>query len=290
MVEQQNFMPQLRKQYDTLTAAEKRLADYVLKHPSKVLNLSAQALAQQADTAASAVVRFCKSLGYSGYAEFKVRLAVELSRTEPASYMTGVEPEDEDSLVLEKVMAANIKALRDTLAGLDKEAFSKAATLLLEGRKIYVYGIGTSAGLAEELAHRLMLLGLDVHAYTDAVSMRLSTMNLQPEDVAFGISHSGRTVAVVDTMALAEEAGAATVCLTSYNGSPITRSSQTVLTVFCDETNYPIEASAARIAQSAVLDALAATVSAKRFDTAVARVHRVHDLMEEIRYKKKEKK
>lgn len=289
-MEQEKFMPQLRKQYDSLTAAEKRLADYVLKHPSRVLNMSAQALAQQAETAASAVVRFCKSLGYSGYAEFKVRLAVELSRTEPASYMTGVEPEDEPSLVLEKIMAANIKALRDTLGGMDKEAFAQAAGLLSGARKIYVYGIGTSSGLAEELAHRLMLLGLDVRAYTDAVSMRLSTMNLQPEDVAFGISHSGRTAAVVDTMALAREAGSATVCLTSYNASPITRSCGAVLTVCCDETNYPIEASAARIAQSAVLDALVAAVSAKRFDTAVARGYRVHDLLEDIRYKKREKK
>ncbi len=289
-MEQEKFMPQLRKQYGSLTAAEKRLADYVLKHPSKVLNMSAQALAQQAETAASAVVRFCKSLGYSGYAEFKVRLAVELSRTEPASYMTGVEPEDEPSLVLEKIMAANMKALRDTLAGMDKAAFSQAAGVLSGARKIYVYGIGTSSGLAEELTHRLMLLGLDVRAYTDAVSMRLSTMNLQPEDVAFGISHSGRTVAVVDTLALAQAAGASTVCLTSYGTSPITRCSGTVLTVFCDENSYPIEASTARIAQSAVLDALAAAVSAKRFDTTVARAHRVHDLMEDIRYKEKEKK
>jgi len=284
------FMPQIRKNYDALTAAEKRIADYILEHPSRALSMSAQALAQQAETAASAVVRFCKTIGYSGYAEFKVNLAVELSHEQPASYMTGVEPGDDDSMVLEKIMAANIKALKDTLAGMDREAFGQVAALLSDARKIHVYGVGTSAGLVGELQHRLMILGMEVHGYTDTVAMRLSTMNLQPGDVAFGISHSGRTMAVVDALELAQGAGATTVCLTSYNKSPVTRVSDRVLTVFCDETQYAIEASTARIAQTAVIDAVVAAISARRFDTAVSRSGQVHDLLEEIRYKKREKR
>lgn len=290
MLDSTCFLPQIHKQYESLTAAEKRIADYVLLHPTQTLSLSAQALAQKADTAASAVVRFCKSLGYSGYTDFKVRLAVELSRKQPASYMTGVEPEDDDSQVLEKIMTADIKALQDTLSHMDRKAFAAVAELLSDAPSIHVYGIGTSAGLVGELQHRLMLLGIRVHGYTDTVAMRLSTMNLQPGDVAFGFSHSGRTMAVVDALELAKEAGAATVCLTSYNTSPITRFADRVLTVFCDETKYPIEASTARIAQTAIVDALVAAVSARRFDTAVSRSNLVHDLMEDIRYKKRERK
>lgn len=284
------FMPQIQKHYPALTTVEKRIADYVLAHPSRVLSMSAQALAQQAETAASAVVRFCKSIGYSGYADFKMSLAVELSRKQPASYTTGVEPGDDDTMVLEKIMAANIKALKDTLAGIDRAAFGVVAELLSNAKKIHIYGIGTSAGLVGELHHRLMILGLDVHGYTDPVAMRLSIMNLQPGDVAFGISHSGRTMAVVDALELAQATGATTICLTSYNNAPVTRFSDQVLTVFCDETQYAIEASTARIAQTAVIDALVAAVSARRFDLAVARSARVHDLLEEIRYKKREKK
>ena len=283
-------LPQIRKLYTSLTPAEKRIADYVLQNPSQTLSLSAAALALQAGTATSAVVRFCKSLGYSGYAAFKVRLAVELSHNNPASYLTGVEPEDDSTAVLEKIMNANIKALRDTLSHMDRASFAKAVKLLDGAGKIHIYGIGTSAGLVGELQHRLMLLGFQVHGYTDAVAIRLSTMNLQPEDVAVGISHSGRTKTIVDALALSQETGAATVCLTSYNGSHITRHSDVTLTVFCDETQYPIEASTARIAQTAVVDALVAAVSARRFDTAVACFARAHDLLEEIRYKKREKK
>ena len=199
------FMPQIQKRYAALTAAEKRIADYVQQNPSQTLSLSAAALAQQADTAASAVVRFCKSLGYSGYAEFKMRLAVELSQKHPASYMTGVEPEDDSSTVLEKIMTANIKALQDTMARLDRKSFADTVELLNHARGVYIYGVGTSAGLVGELQHRLMILGIPVHGFTDEVAIRLSTMNLQPGDVAVGISHSGRTATVVDAMELARE-------------------------------------------------------------------------------------
>jgi len=284
------FLPQIQKLYGSLTAAEKRIADYVQQYPSQVPGLSAAALAQQAGTAPSAVVRFCKSLGYSGFSDFKVQLAVELSQKQPGSYMTGVEPGDHSGTVLEKIMAANIKALQDTLARMDRKTFDETVTLLSGARHIYIYGIGTSAGLVGELQHRLMILGFSVHGYTDAVTMRLSTMNLQEGDVAVGISHSGRTMAVVDALSLAKDAGAATVCLTSYNASPITQVSDRVLTVFCDETQYSIEASTARIAQTAVLDALVAALSACRYEAAMGRSARVHDLMEDIRYKERRRK
>ena len=284
------FFPQIQKMYKSLTAAEKRIADYVTQYPSQTLSLSAAGLARQADTAASAVVRFCQSLGYSGYSEFKMQLAVELSQQKPASYMTGVEAGDHSSTVLEKIMTANIKALQDTMARMDRKTFAAAVDLLSNANNVYIYGIGTSAGLVGELQHRLMILGISAHGYTDAVVMRLSTMNLQPGDVAVGISHSGRTMTVVDALSLAKEQGATTVCLTSYNASPIAQTSDQVLTVFCDETQYPVEASTARIAQTAVVDALVAALSARRYETARERSSRVHDMMEDIRYKERRRK
>lgn len=280
------FMPGIRRYYQTLTPAEKSLADYVMQYPSEAVQLSAAGLAKRAGTAPSAVIRFCKSLGYEGFSAFKVQLAVELSRQTPASYMSGVEAGDSSSVILDKIFAANIKAMQDTAARMDRKAFSQVIELLCQAQHIHVYGVGTSAGLVGELQHRLMLLGFRVNAYTDVVAMRLSTMNLQPGDVAFGISHTGRTAATVDTLSLSKDAGAKTVCLTSYNGSPITEVSDLVLTVFCDETQYPIEATSARVAQTGVIDALIAALSVRHYEDAAQRSQQIHDLIEPVRHKK----
>lgn len=281
------FMPQIRRHYDTLTAAEKSIADYVLQYPSEAVQLSASALSKRAGTAPSAVIRFCKSVGFDGFSALKMQLAVELSRQTPASYMASVEPSDSTSTVLDKIFSANIKALQDTVSRIDRTAFAAVTELLSKANVIHIYGIGTSAPMVTELHHRLMLLGFQVHNYTDLVSVRLSTMNLKPGDVAFGISHTGRTETTVDALTLSKEAGAATVCLTSYAGSPITQISDHVLTVFCDETRYPIEASSARIAQTCVIDALVAALSTKCYEKATQRSRQIHDLLESIRYQKR---
>lgn len=283
----ERFLSQIRKSHGTLTGAEKKIAEYVLQYPSETVNLSASALARQAGTAASAVVRFCRSIGFGGYSEFKVWLAVELSRHQPSSYMSGVAPEDTTDTIFEKILTAHRKALLDTLERMDRADFSRAVELLSGADRVFIYGIGTSAGLVGELQHRLMLLGMDVHGYTDTVSMRLSTLNLGPGDVIFGISHSGRTMAVVDALTLARQAGAKTICLTSYGASPITKGTDQVLTVFCEETQYPIEASTARIAQTAVVDALVAALSARQYERAQKRSGQIHDLLEDIRYKER---
>ena len=283
------MLKEITRQYASLTPAEKKLADDVLQYPSEAVGLSAAALAQRVGTAPSAVVRFCKSLGFEGFPAFKVRLAVALSQQTPASYMSGAARGDSSSTILDKIFAANIKALQDTAARIDRAAFSKAVALLASANNIHIYGVGTSAGMVNELQHRLMILGFRSQCFTDIAAMRLSTMNLQPGDVAIGISHSGRTLATIETLELSRLAGAKTICLTSYNASPITAVSDQVLTVYCDETHYPVEAASARIAQIGIVDALVAALSVERFDISVQRSAQIHDLMETIRKKGKQR-
>lgn len=277
------ILPELQTHYGQLTPAEKKLADFVLRYPAQTVELSAAALARQAGTAPSAVVRFCKSLGYKGYSDLKLQLAIAL-RQQP-SYMPGMDREDGPDAVLDKIFAANIKALQDTAARLDREAFSGVVELLSKARTVHIYAVGTSAPPAQELEHRLMLLGIPARAYTDVVQMPLSTMNLGPGDVAIGISHTGRTKPTADALAKSRQAGAATVCLTSYGASPITCHADWVLTVYSDDTRYPTEAVSARIAQVGVIDALVAAISVSRYDRAAERSRKTHDLLEDIRYK-----
>lgn len=279
------FLPEISQRYDFLTPTEKKLADYILQYPSETLSLSASALAQRAGTAPSAVIRLCKSLGYEGFSAFKLQLAVILSRQTPASYMPGVAREDSCGTILDKIFSANIKALQDTLARIDRNAFAEIVELICGARCIHIYGVGTSAGMVGDLQHRLMLLGLHSQAFTDIAAMRLSTMNLRPGDVAFGISHSGKTTATVDALELSQKAGAKTVCLTSYQASPITKVSDHVLTVYSDDTHYPIEAVSARIAQAGVIDALVAALSVRHYKQAENRSNQIHELMGAIRSK-----
>jgi len=277
-------LPEIRNRYGVLTPAEKRLADYILEYPSETVQLSAAALAARANTASSAVIRLCRSLGFGGFSEFKMNLAVELSQNVQFSYMPGISPEDSSGDILDKIFAANVKTLQDTARKLDRSVFDAVVQLLCGASNIYVYGVGTSAGIAADLQYRLMLLGCSAFLFTDVPSMSVSTINLHKGDVAIGVSHSGRTIATVDTLRRARESGAATVCITSYGGSLIARVCDQTLTVYSDETKYPIEAVSARVAQLGVIDALIAAISARRYSEAVQRSENIHSILNTLRY------
>ena len=62
----------LKRNYDTLTKAEQRLADYILSHPRCVLDgLGISDISKAARSSNAALVRLCQKLGYKGYSEFK---------------------------------------------------------------------------------------------------------------------------------------------------------------------------------------------------------------------------
>ncbi len=270
--------------YDTLTAAEKKVADYILKNSDQVITMSVAEFAGSASVAQSAIVRCCKSLGFEGYAELKMILAMELSKNKQLNYTPYIYPTDNASTILDKIFSANVKTLHDTAEKLDREILQKVVELLDKAHAIYIYGIGTSAAIVNDFQYRIMQLGYTAFCYTDVPSMKISTLNIQKGDVAIGISHSGRTIATIETLKLAKENGAKTVCITSYPGSQITKGADYPIEIFCDEIQYPMEAISARIAHISVIDTIAIALSARHYESTLKRSQTTHELINTIRF------
>lgn len=263
-----------------LTRVEAQIAEFIMENPESILSMSVAELSKSAGVAGSAVIRCCHSLGFSGYSDLKLALAVELSKNTASGYTPYINPEDSSCQMLDKVFAAGVKTLTDTAASIDRESFSKAVELLSNADRIYVYGIGTSAPLVSDLAYRLMQIGCIALSVTDVPSMTISTLNIKTGDAVIAISHSGRTLATVDTLKRARKRGAATIALTSAPKSPITKASDISLVISSDEIRYPIEAISARIAHICIIDSLVTAISAKDYQNAAMRSKQSHELIE----------
>lgn len=62
-----------------LTDSEKQIVDFIEANPRIVINLSLEELSEQCYVSQASIIRLCKKLGTKGFAEFKIRLASELS-------------------------------------------------------------------------------------------------------------------------------------------------------------------------------------------------------------------
>ncbi len=177
-------------------------------------------------------------------------------------------PEDTGREIAQKVFRTSIHALEETLSIFDPEAFERAADLIFHARQRDLYGIGGSAQIARDVAHKFLRIGVRTSVFDDAHMMLMSAALLGEGDVAIGFSHSGTTTAVIEPLELARRRGARTIALTNYSTSPIAAIADVVLCSTAQGSPLLGENAAARIAQLVICDAVFAAVARRDLDRA----------------------
>lgn len=273
----------VQNKYSSLTTVEKRIAEYVLEHPSEVIESSTKVLAEKTGVAASAINRFCKSLEYEGFTDFKLSLALELGNQNKEEIICAVSQDDSVPNIFDKVFQSSIRTLQDTRAMLDENQLQEIVKILDDAKQIFFFGIGTSSTIAVDAQYRFMQLGYKVSVFSDALYMRVAAMNVGSGDVAVGISHSGATRETIETMRIAKEQGATTIAITSYQDSPICQYADQSIVVYSDDRNYPVEAVSARMAHICLLDALMVALTVRHYDQAQEHLRKRNQALREIR-------
>lgn len=166
----------IANKYDSLSAVERALCDYILKNPSEVLKMTAAEFGRAAGSAPASIIRLCRDLGFEGFTDFKISLALSLGGDE-ALVLPEVKETDTTEEIFRKVFASGINTLNDTMKMFDVGMLDKAVDMLFGSRNIAFYGEGTSGTIARDAYHRLMRLDCRVvrdggryHAYVRAKS------------------------------------------------------------------------------------------------------------------------
>ena len=278
------LLAKINNKFSFLTETEQKIASYILEHPAQATSLTAKELATLCDTVPSAVIRFCKSIEVSGFAELKLILARETAEKEKTETLPAFHKEDDNETIFRKVFTSGIRTLKDSLAMLDFDTINNVVTTLGSARNVYIFGIGTSSTVALDAGYRFSQFGIPAHACTDQLFMNVIGGNMNSDDVAFCISHSGQTKAVVNALRRSKEAGATTISLTSFADSLLSKESDYSLSVYADEINYPVEAVSARVAHICVIDALMMALGTRQGNDFEKHIAVRNEVLKDIRY------
>jgi transcriptional regulator len=272
----------IANRYDSLSAVERALCDYILKNPSEVLKMTAAEFGRAAGSAPASIIRLCRDLGFEGFTDFKISLALSLGGDE-ALVLPEVKETDTTEEIFRKVFASGINTLNDTMKMFDVGMLDKAVDMLFGSRNIAFYGEGTSGTIARDAYHRLMRLGLPASCATEVDIMLTSALNLGQGDTAVGVSHSGRAHDTVSALRQAKAMGAGTIAITSFADSPISDYADICLVAYSDESRYPVEAVSSRIAHIAILDALSVALALRAPDRTRAHLKLMKEAFESKR-------
>lgn len=245
----------LKSIYPSLSKKEKKVAEFILKNTQKAIYLSITELSDLCKAGEATIIRLAQKLGYSGYQELKLALARDLVSPD-LDLLEEVRPEDDLSTLIQKVRARNIKAINDTTNILDLESLSKAIDSIVNARKVEFYGVGASGFTALDAKYKFLRIGILCDAFTDPHLQAMSAACLTPKDVAVGISHSGATRDTIDSLKVAKNTGAKTICITNFMRSPITEVADIVLLTSSPETPLTSGAIRSKIAQLHIIDLL----------------------------------
>ena len=158
-----------------LSAAERRVAEYLWKHPGMIVLSTAGELGTLSGTSDATVIRTVKALGYSGLPELKRAVGRDVVSDTPATRLRKrVEQAGGDTAsLLDELLAESVDRLTETRRLLAEPAFTAAVELLAGANAVLGYGLGVSELPVRYLATRLQRLGRRARS-TSATGFRLA--------------------------------------------------------------------------------------------------------------------
>ncbi len=256
------ILNQIQRARSSLSPAEQRVADLVLKHPRSALNDPIATLAKAAEVSQPTVIRFCRSLGCKGLSDFKLRLASGLSGTMPITHaqVTGA---DSSLEVGDKVLGNTASAILQVRDHLNRETIDQAVRLVVDAERVEFYAVGHFGSVADDAQFKMLRMGVSAAAYTVPRLQVLAADLLRPGVVAIVISGSGRIDELIEVVDKAHERGAVVIAITASQ-SPLARKVDVALIVDHVEDTANQLPMISRILHLLMIDILVVGVSLRR--------------------------
>ena len=217
------MLDRIKASLPSLAPAEQRVGKLVLTDPRSFASLPVAELAERAHVSKPTVVRFCRSMGYDGLSDFKLKLAGTVSEGVPFIHRS-VDADDKVSDVLVKVIdntvAAFLKYRNDASTHAIEQAISALVDTYSCRGRIEFFGAGNSGIVAQDAQHKFFRLGINAIAYSDGHMQVMSASLLGPGDSLVIVSNSGRTRDLMDAADIARKHGATVITITA-SGSPL---------------------------------------------------------------------
>lgn len=246
-----------------LTDSEKQIVDFIEANPRIVINLSLEELSEQCYVSQASIIRLCKKLGTKGFAEFKIRLASELSAflfNDQAIHVdVPLSPDSDGHKIAQTFFDLSSSALQNAFNNLDYNALRRAALMLSRSDMIHIYGRGESLILAEDFHYKLLRIGLPSiletnNGFQEAKCLHASTKVSQTALVISHYCNSRQINYIIDELM---QSKIPFILVTAAEDAwPYDSLASALLRITCSESRFKMGSFVSRTAFLYVLDCL----------------------------------
>lgn len=213
-----NILDKLNKKSTKFNKTEKKIVDYILLDVEKVLEGSITDFAQSAGVSPASITRFSNLLGYNGYKDLKLALARAKTAQTPYYYKSmqylSHQVGKENNLGNEYLNQV-VSSIAATYNNISSEDILKAVEMIKFAKQVKIFGVAISGFIAQDFAIRLFRLGINAQAVVDSHFQKISASLASEDDVVICISHTGRSVEILNIAKIARNSKAKIICLTA---------------------------------------------------------------------------
>lgn len=249
-----NYVEKIYSRFSELGEAEKRAARYILDNGSTCSQMSIKTLAENSGCSTASIVRLCKDLGYSGFAELKFQ--IQQNSSSYSKDNLSISHLDDPASMKQKTLNFAQQALSTTVQSVDDASLEKAVDALVSAKQVLFCAMGSACGAALAGVNHMLSAGIHATFLMDDLLQMRAAAYLKPGDVVIGINYDGNSKGVADTFMVAKSVGATTILITSVPDGTISKYADTILYTPLRNTNNALNFHATTMCQLMIVQLL----------------------------------
>lgn len=256
---ERSIIDQMLAEYDSFTTAEKKIADYVMKHQQECQGMGITELSSACNVAVSTLSLFCRKLKLAGFHDFKIELAranTLSSRQNNLSGSTDIQEDDTTRQIMDKVCRRSQETLRRASGLLNEVSVERAVALIEQAEHVVILGQGNHSAIATMAWAQFAVTGSKFQTVQDAHLQTIAMAALRPGDVVLYFSYTGATLELMDAVKTLRQVGAKLILVTRFDRSPAAEQADVVLISGGDERPLQFGSFDALVSQLYILDVL----------------------------------
>jgi len=140
--------------YPTMSSLQQSIADYFLEN-TELLDFSSKRISKILYVSEPTLSRFAQKCNFKGYREFIYEYSSDLQNCE-------IDSSDENQYIKENIQNQYFDSVKKKCIEIAAQDFDHLQGILDQSRKIYIYGEGFAATIANTFQYRLINLGYDI--------------------------------------------------------------------------------------------------------------------------------
>ncbi|MDG0843555.1 MurR/RpiR family transcriptional regulator [Staphylococcus equorum] len=252
-----NVLYKIDSNYSQLTKSEKKIADFILNSPHKIINMSVQDLSNEIHTSTASIVRFSKKITGKGFQELKIAI----SRYLPDDAINNNHLELADNESVDTLKTKMLSRATDTMnyvsTYIDEYSIDNICETMKRSNTIFLFGYGASLVIVTDLFQKLSRIGLNVRLLEET-HLFMSTLATHDEnDCVIFVTNQGNHSEMQSMAKVATDYNIPIITISSTNDNPVAKvSDYTLIYGQTDENELRMAATTSLFAQLFTVDIL----------------------------------